>query len=176
MHELQPLERQEPQPQERRHGIRLALVLRPSLDDLQERLLDHVRRVDPAAQPLIEPQGHHAPQAVAMGREELAPVHAIGSERKNPSATHAISRVFLHLVGIHKNLDCARLPTLGRNRLSVLLGQGYILNGTARGRPFGTGKSTTIKTPTKQLMLARLCALNAWIRREGRRGVVKSWG
>ena len=55
MHELQSLECQEPQPQERRHGIRLALILGLSFDRLHERLLDHVRGVDSTAQTLIQP-------------------------------------------------------------------------------------------------------------------------
>ena len=101
MDELQPLKRQEPQPQERRHRVRLANVLGPTLRGLEERLLDHVRGVDPAAQPLIQPQRDHPPQSVAMCRQELSPVGAIGPDRRNPIPIHAFPRIARRLVRVH---------------------------------------------------------------------------
>ena len=100
MHELQPLERQEPQPQERRHRVRLANILGPALGGLEERLLDHVRGVDPAAQPMIQPDRDHPPQAVAVGRQELTPVGAIGPDRLNPIPIHAFPRMARCLVRV----------------------------------------------------------------------------
>ena len=61
MDEMQTLERQEPEPQERRQHVRLTHAFGTSLRCLQKGLLDHVRRVDPSAQPLIQPQRDHSP-------------------------------------------------------------------------------------------------------------------
>ena len=102
MHDLQPLERQEPQPQERRHRIRLAIVLGPALGGLEERLLDHVRGVDPAAQPMIQPDRDHPPQPVAVRREEFAPVRAIVADRRNTIPFHGFPRMARRLVRADK--------------------------------------------------------------------------
>ena len=61
MDELKPLECQEPQPEERRHRVRLMDVLRSSLGGLEKCLLDHVGGIDSSAQTLIEPNRDHPP-------------------------------------------------------------------------------------------------------------------
>ena len=119
MDDLQPLERQEPQPQERRHRVRLADVLGPSLGGLEERLLDHVRGVDPAAQPLIQPQRDHPPQSVAMCRQELAPVHVRIPDRRGQ--IRPVPRDVCSIVRIHDNNDLRQATDLGQKKTREII-------------------------------------------------------
>ena len=57
-----------PHPEEERQRRLLSVVVEPP-GDLEERLLEHVRVVDPARQAAAEPQVHHPLEPVAVGRE-----------------------------------------------------------------------------------------------------------
>jgi hypothetical protein len=48
-------------------------VLRQGLGRLKERLLEHVGRIDPAPQPIVQAQRDHPPQTVAVRGQELGP-------------------------------------------------------------------------------------------------------
>jgi len=71
--DLQPLQREEPEPQERGHRIRISRIFRPALRRLKKRFLDHIGRVNAATHALIQAERHHVPQPSAVGRQELSP-------------------------------------------------------------------------------------------------------
>jgi hypothetical protein len=66
----QPLPRQEPQPEERRHRRRGEVLGLPPVD-VEERLLEHVRGVDPPLEAAVHPEPDHPPQPAAVPAEEL---------------------------------------------------------------------------------------------------------
>ena len=65
------LEREEPQPEERRHRLRLAPVVVAPRGGLEERLVDDVGGVDAPAEAGIETQRDHPAQAVAVSGSDL---------------------------------------------------------------------------------------------------------
>ena len=76
----QPLAGDVPQPEEERHRRILAILGQPPAG-LQHRVLDDVRGVDPPLEPAVEAQRDHAPQAVAMPGQQLAPRLLVTLER-----------------------------------------------------------------------------------------------
>jgi hypothetical protein len=90
----QPLAGEETQPQEERHRW-LAHVLRQSSPGFQVRLLENVGGVDPPLQPLVEAQGHHAPQPIGVPREQLAPPPGV-SRGRQPEEVIRLARVLCH--------------------------------------------------------------------------------
>ena len=68
----QPLAGQKPQPEEERHR-RVLPVLGQAVAGLEHRLLDDVRGIDPPLEPAVQAQRDHAPQAVAIPGQQLAP-------------------------------------------------------------------------------------------------------
>ena len=53
-----------------RHGLGIAGVIANSLADVEIRLLEYVGGVDPAREPVVQPQADHPPQPIAIAVEE----------------------------------------------------------------------------------------------------------
>ena len=119
MDELQLLERQEPQPQERRHRLRIAGVFGLASEGLEEGLLDYIRGVDPAAEPVVQPHRDHAAQPVAIGLQEPAPVDAVppGPRSLVWIAVRILPRPASNLIRAHTVIDCAPPPI--RDRVTI---------------------------------------------------------
>ena len=68
----QPLAGDVPQPEEERH-LRVLAIFGQAAAGFQHRVLDDVRGVDPPLEAAVEAHRDHAPQAVAMPGQQLAP-------------------------------------------------------------------------------------------------------
>ena len=66
----EPLAGDQPQPEVERHRRRVAGVLGEPPADVEIRVLEHVRGVDPAREPAIQPQADHLPQPIARAVEQ----------------------------------------------------------------------------------------------------------
>jgi hypothetical protein len=107
--DLKALEREESQPQKRRHRVGLARVIGLTGGRLEKRFLDHVGWIDPASQSLIEPECDHPAQAVTVAGEELAPVGLVGPPGNRGIPIAGCSRFFARggFVDVHTIKDCA---------------------------------------------------------------------
>jgi hypothetical protein len=109
VHELERHPRQPAEPEEHRLFGPLQ-VFGQGLGRLEEHLLEHVRRVDPAPQPLVQTQRDHPPQPIAMRGQELRPGRLVPAHRP-PRRSPLVRLLARRFAGrAHKSIDCAREP------------------------------------------------------------------
>ncbi len=81
----QPLAGYQPEPEMKRHCRRIAGVFRNSLADIKIGFLDHVRRIDTAGEPAVEPQADHLAAAGRDSRRRAADQRPDSSPAKRGS-------------------------------------------------------------------------------------------
>jgi hypothetical protein len=90
VHDLEPLQGQEPQPEEKGHRVGLASVLAQPAECVHAGFLHDVRGIDPSLEPPIEPEHNRVAQAVMIPPEQLAPVLAVAG-RDSPHRRHVFA-------------------------------------------------------------------------------------